>query len=70
MKVLEKIFKIFKNTIFAITFLFDVSLGLNITLKSICSGNTQKSNLGQFFLQSYGQKDPNFNETGLHQREN
>ena len=55
MKVLEKIVKIFKNTIFAITFLFDVWLGLNMPLKSICTGNTKKCNLGQFFLQSYKQ---------------
>ena len=56
MKVLEKIVKIFKNTVFPITFLFDVWLGLNVTLKSICSGNTKKSSLGQFFLQSYRHK--------------
>ena len=55
MKVLEKIVKIFKNTIFAKTFLFDVWLGLNIHLKGICSWNTQKSNLRQFFMQSYRQ---------------
>ena len=32
-------------TIFAITFILDVWLGLNTPLKSICSRKTQKSNL-------------------------
>ena len=49
-KVLEKTVKIFKNTAFAITFLFDVWQGLNIPLESICTGNTKE--LGQFFLKS------------------
>ena len=39
-------------------------------MKSICSGNTQKTDLQHFFLQSYRQEDSNFNETELHQREN
>ena len=87
MNPLEKICKIFKNTIFAITFILNVGFncktskmkllekklkifikaltifavtylrcrGLNTPQKSICSGNTQKSNLQQFFLQSYRQ---------------
>ena len=43
---------------------------LNTPQKCICCGNTQKSSLWQFFLQSYRQQDPNFHETGLHGREN
>ena len=67
MELLEEIVKIFKTlTIFAITLILDVSLGLNTPLKSICSGNTQKSYLWHFFLQSYRHEGPNFNETGLH----
>ena len=69
MELLEKIVKRFKE-IFAITSILDVRLGLNTPLKNIFSGNTQKSNLRQIFLQSYRQYGPTFNETGLPQREN
>ena len=51
MELLDKIVKKFKNTIFGIKFILDVWLGLNTPLNSISSGNTQKSNLQQFFLQ-------------------
>ena len=34
---------------------------------SICSENTQKTNLRQFFLQCYGLRDSDFDGTGLHQ---
>ena len=50
--------------------MLDVSLGLDTPLKNIYSGNTQKANLQQFFLQSFWLTVCNFNETGFHQREN
>ena len=70
MELLEKIRDLKTQTIFAITSIFDVWLGLDILLKSICSGNTQKSNLRKFFLQSCKQLNSKFHETGLYQREN
>ena len=50
--------------------MFNVWLGLNTLLKSICSRHTQKSNLHKFFLQNYRQLNSNFHETELYQREN